>query len=120
MEAARAAGERRDVGGIMAVVSPKYQDPNVPSPAQLRYILSRALRGADPVAVTLSGSVISLQGDAATSTSHLRVVSGSDGQVRYDHDVTLQWRREDAPRWGIVPAKQWRVVSASYGGLFGD
>ena len=124
LEVARAAGERHDVGGIMSVVSEKYSDPNVPGPVQLRFVLNKYLRGAEPVQVTQSIPVVSVTGDTATSTSHLRVVSLGDNRVLYDHDVTMQWKREEGTRLFVVPTKVWRVTSADYGfsglSLMGD
>ena len=51
MEAARAAGERHDINGVLAVVSPQYHDSNVPSPVQLRFLLNR-MQGNGPISVT--------------------------------------------------------------------
>ena len=121
LETARAAGERHDVGGVMKVISEKYHDPNVPGPVQMRFVLNHYLRGAEPVQVTQSIPVVSVTGDTATSTSHLRVVSTLDNRVLYDHDVTLQWTREDGTKFFVVPTKVWRVTSADYGfSLLGD
>ena len=77
LEAARAAGEAHDIGGIMRVVSEKYQDPNVPGPAQLRFLLNK-VQGNKPVRVTQSIPIISVSGDTATSTSHLRITAEGD------------------------------------------
>ncbi len=118
LEAARAAGEAHDVGGIMRIISAKYHDPNVPSPVQLRFLLNK-VQGNEPVRVTQSIPVISVQGDAATSTSHLRVTTG-EGRVVYDHDVTIQWAHEDGNRLGFLPTKVWRAVGADYGSFLGD
>lgn len=118
MEAARAAGERHDVNGVLRVVSDHYHDANVPSPVQLRFLLNR-VKGDGPVSITQSAPTVALQGDSATTLSHLRIVSG-DGRVLYDHDITLQWQREDGTRLGVLPAKVWRIVSADYGSPFGD
>lgn len=121
LEAARAAGERHDVGGVMKVISEHYHDPNVPGPVQMRFVLNKYLSGAEPVQVTQSIPVVSVTGDTATSTSHLRVVSTLDNRVLYDHDVTLQWTREDGTKFLVVPTKVWRVTSADYGfSLLGD
>lgn len=121
LEAARAAGERHDVGGVMKIVSEKYSDPNVPGPVQMRFVLNKYLRGSEPVQVTQSIPVVSVSGDMATSTSHLRVVSVRDNRVLYDHDVTMQWKREEGTRLFVVPTKVWRVTSADYGfSLMGD
>jgi len=123
IEAARAAGERHDVGGIMAVFSEHYHDANVPSPIQLRFLLSK-IQGnpPTPIQIVQSAPVIDIQGDTATSTGHLRVVSSASGRVLYDHDIILQWRREDGNRLLVIPTKVWRVVSADYGsfGILGD
>lgn len=119
LEAARAAGERHDVGGIMQIVSEKYHDSNVPSPIQLRYLLNK-VQGNEAVNITQSLPVITVAGDTATSTSHLRIVIASDNRVAYDHDVTIQWAREDSTRLGVIPTKVWHAVSADYGNFFGD
>jgi hypothetical protein len=121
LEAARAAGERHDVGGIMRIVSEKYHDPNVPSPIQLRFLLNK-VQGNEAVIVTQSLPVITVNGDTATSTSRLRVVAATGSSVVYDHDVTIQWVREDSTRLWVIPTKVWRAVSADYGSfsLLGD
>ena len=118
LEAARAAGEAHNVSGIMRVVSDHYHDANVPSPVQLRFLLNK-VQGSEAVRVTQSVPVISVQGDTATSTSHLRVVTAADNQVRYDGDVTVHWAREDGNRLGVIPTKVWRAVSADYESSFG-
>ena len=118
LEAARAAGEAHDVGGIMRIVSDKYHDSNGASPVQLRLLLNK-VEGNEAVRVTQSIPVISVQGDMATSTSHLRVVT-ADNQKLYDRDVRITWAREDGTRLGVISTKVWRVVSADYGSLLGD
>ncbi len=118
MEAARAAGERHDINGFMAVVSSQYHDANVPSPVQLRFLLNR-MQGNGRVSVTQTVPVVDIQGDSATTTNHLRIVT-PNGRVLYDHDVTLQWKREDGTRFGILPTKVWRITTADYGSPFGD
>ena len=114
LETARAAGERHDINGVMSIFSAKYHDANVPGPVQLRFLLNK-VQGSEPVHITQSLPVISVSGDTATSTSHLEVLSAADGQVLYSHDITVQWAREDANRYLIIPTKVWRVTSADYG-----
>ena len=114
LEAARAAGERHDVGGVMGIISANYHDANVPSPVQLRFLLNK-VQGSEPVKITQSLPVISVSGDTATSTSHLAVVSSADARILYSHDVVAQWKREDANRYLVVPTKVWRITSADYG-----
>lgn len=118
METARAAGARHDINGFMAVVSPQYHDANVPSPVQLRFLLNR-MQGNGRVSVTQTVPVVDVQGDTATTTNHLRIVSAG-GRVLYDHDVALQWKREDGTRLGILPTKVWRITTADYGSPFGE
>ena len=119
LEAARAAGEAHDVNGVMRIVSENYHDSNVPSPVQLRFLLNR-VQGNEAVRITQSVPVVSVQGDTATSTSHLRIATTMDNRVVYDHDIKLQWAREDGNRLGVIPTKVWRVVSADYGSFFGE
>ena len=116
LEAARAAGEAHDVSGVMRIVSDHYHDPIAPGPIQLRFLLNR-VQGNGAVRITLSIPVISVQGDTATSTSHLRIATAAGTQER---DVTLHWAREDGTRLGVIPTKVWRVVSADYGSIFGE
>lgn len=119
LEAARAAGEAHDINGVMRIFSQHYHDSNIPSPIQLRYLLNK-VNGSDPVRITQSIPTISVQGDTATSTSHLRIVTAADNRVLYDHDITLHWAREDGTRLGVIPTKVWRAISADYGSFFGD
>lgn len=116
LEQARAAGERQDINGVMQIVSEKYHDSNIPSPVQLRFLLNKMM-GGQTVQINQSIPVVSLQGDTATSVSHLHVVTVPDGRVVYDHDVTMQWNREDGAKFLVVPTKVWRVESADYGGF---
>lgn len=118
LEAARAAGEAHDVNGIMRVVSDKFHSADIPSPIQLRFLLNK-VQGNEAVRVTQSIPVVSVQGDTATSTSHLRIATAAGNQVVYDHDVTIQWAREDGNRLGVIPTKVWRAVSADVGSFFG-
>ena len=118
LEAARAAGEAHDVGGVMRIVSEKYHDADVSSPTQLRFLLNK-MQGDAAIRVTQSIPVVSVQGDTATSMSHLRIVSASGRRILYEHDVTFHWAREDGTRLGVIPTKVWRVVSADYGSLLG-
>jgi hypothetical protein len=119
LETARAAGEAHDVNGVMRIVSSKFHSSDIPSPIQLRFLLNR-VQGNEAVRVTQSIPVVSVQGDTATSTSHLRIARAADNQVVYDHDVTIQWAREDGNRLGVIPTKVWRAVSADVGNFFGD
>lgn len=119
LESARAAAEAHDIGGVMRIVSDHYHDSNVPSPVQLRFLLNK-VQGDGAIRVTQSIPVVSVQGDAATSTSHLRIVTGRDNRVVYEHDVKISWAREDGNRLGVIPTKVWRAVSADYGSFLGD
>ncbi len=114
LEAARSAGERQNIGGVMKVISADYHDQNIPGPTQLRFLLNK-VRGTQAVKITQSLPVISVSGDAATSTSHLEVISVGDGRVLYSHDLVAQWKREESPRLLIFPGNTWRIVSADYG-----
>ena len=119
LETARAAAERHDVGGVMRIVSAHYHDANVPSPVQLRFLLGK-VQGSDPVRVTLSPPTVAIQGDTAVSQCRLRVAAADGSRLVYDHDVTIHWAREDGTRFGVLPTKVWRAVSADYGSPFGD
>jgi len=114
LEAARAAGEAHDINGVMRIVSDKFHSSDIPSPIQLRFLLNR-VQGNKGVRVTQSIPVVSVQGNMATSTSHLRIATTADNQVVYNHDVTIQWAREDGTRLGVIPTKVWRAVHADFG-----
>ncbi|MGI4789643.1 MAG: hypothetical protein ACRYFS_12420 [Janthinobacterium lividum] len=114
LETARAAGERQDVGGVMKIISASYHDSNVPGPTQLQFLLNK-VRGSEAVKITQSLPVVTVSGDTATSISHLQIIAESTNQIVYSHDITLQWQREDANRFLIIPTKVWHVVSADYG-----
>ena len=114
LETARAAGEKHDIDGVMSIISADYHDANIPSPVQLRFLLNK-VRGSEPVHIVQSLPTITNSGDTATSVSHLEVDSVSGSQVLYSHDITAQWKREDANRFLIIPAKVWRITSADYG-----
>ena len=98
----------------MSIVSPSYRDANVPSPVQLRFLLNK-VRGNQPVKIIQSLPGISVSGDTASSTSHLEIVSQSDGHTLFSHDIVAQWKREDTNRFLIIPSKTWHIVSADYG-----
>lgn len=114
LETARADGEKHDVGGVMSIISPSYHDANVPSPVQLRFLLNK-VQGSKPVKIVQSLPVISVSGDTASSTSHLQIISQADNHVLFSHDITAQWKKEDANRYLILPTKVWRITSADYG-----
>jgi len=116
MDAARAAAERHDAGGIMKIISADYKggtpaDGNVD---ELHFFLSRNIGKAGPVDVTLAPPSITLQGDAATSVSHLTVRTRDDNMARYDQNITLHWKRESGYRLLVVPTAVWRVVKADF------
>ncbi len=114
LETARAAGEKHDINGVMSIISANYHDANIPSPIQLRFLLNK-VQGSEPVHIVQSLPVITVTGDTATSVSHLEVDSTAGGQALYSHDITAQWKREDANRFLIIPTKVWRITSADYG-----
>lgn len=119
LETARAAAERHDIGAVMKIISEKYHDPNFSNPTQLRFFLGK-VQSNEPTQITQSIPVVSIAGDTATSTSHLRVVTTTNNQVVYDHDITIHWQREDGARFGVIPTKVWRAVSADYGSVMGE
>lgn len=120
LEAARAAGEQHDTGGVMQIISGDYSDGNGLNVISLRAYLGRGIQGRTPVRVTLSPPTVVVQGDTATSTCRFNVRRLEDNAILYDKPVTLTWKREDGHRFLVLPTKVWRVVSAQYeGGLPG-
>ncbi len=116
MEAARAAAERHDAGGMMRVISADYKgatpaDGNVD---ELHFFLSRNIGKSGPVDVALAPPSINLQGDTATSVSRLTVRTRDDNMARYDQTITLHWKRESGYRLLVVPTTVWRVVRADF------
>ena len=120
LEAARAAAEAHSAGGIMQIVSADYHDPLFNND-RLALFLRKTVnsKNSEAVRVALTPPNVQAQGETATTTSHLTVVSTATNQTQYEGDVTLHWKREDGHRLLVFPAKVWRVVSADYnmGGL---
>ncbi len=116
MDTARNAAMHHDTRGIMSVISADYkgQTPADGNVDELHLLLSRALGKAGALDVALSTPSTSIQGDTATSTTHLSVRTREDGATRYDQNVTLHWKREDGTRLLLFPAKVWRIVSADF------
>jgi len=116
MDAARSAATRHDTSGIMKVISADYkgQTPADGNVDELHLLLSRSLGKAGALDIALTPPAISVQGDTATSRSHLTVRTREDGNLRYDQNVTLHWKREDGTRLLVFPAQVWRIVGADF------
>ena len=117
LEEARTAVESRDILAVTQIVSHKYHEPKASRRTQVRAhaplsSLLYKLQGSDGVRVTQTAPIITVQGDVATSTSHVRITMPPADRVIYDGDVTIHWAREDGTRLWVVPAKVWRAVSA--------
>ncbi len=122
LDAARAAAQNHNVGGIMAVISSDFKGPSpISNVDSLHFGLRQALRDSGAVRVTFSPPNIVVTGDTATSTNQVTVRNAESGQPTFDQPVTLNWKREDSHRFLIFPTKIWRVVGTQYqGGLPGS
>lgn len=116
MDAARTAAVHHDTRGIMSVISADYkgQTPADGNVDELHLLLSRSLGKSGSLDVALAVPSVTVQGDTATSRTHLSVRTRADNLARYDQDVTLHWRREDGTRLLVFPAKVWRIVGANF------
>ena len=99
----------------MSVVSVDYHDSNVSNTDQLNFLLRRVVGEAGPVTVQFENTAVTIDGDTATSTGHLHVVSDQNGgAVLADQDVTMHWTRETGHKLLVFPTPVWRLTSADY------
>lgn len=125
LEVARAAAQAHDANGILKIVSADYHDALLfDTNDRLALGLRQIVKGKNSgnVQVTLTPPDVKVEGETATSTSHLTVASPGGTSTFYDSDVTLHWKQEEGRRMLIFPAKVWRVTSADYnaGALGGE
>lgn len=117
LQAAAAAAQNHNSGGIMNVISADYKGPSpITNTDSLHFFLGRILRDSGAVQVAFSPPNVVVTGDTAASTSQLTVRDRDTGQVRFDEPVTINWKREDGHRLLILPTKVWRVVGTTYQG----
>ena len=114
-DSAIAAANRHNAGGVMAIISAHYHDDNGYNTDLIHTILIRAMRGEAAQRVSLTGDMITVHGDTATSQGYLTVQDRQSGHMLYSHQITLQWQKEPARSYLIFPTDVWRVVGASYG-----
>ena len=119
IDSATTAAGNRDAGGVVSILSSDYKD-SMNTKQRLYAILLRAFHDAGPVVISSSPPGIQLQGETATSTSHLTLRGRDSGEVYYDKTVTLTWKREEGKRFFVIPVKVWRVVGAEYGASLTD
>jgi hypothetical protein len=119
IQSAAQAAQNRNISGIMAVISDHYVDDNGLTSESLQIFLARALRDAQSVTITMSPSDIAITGDTATSTTYVSVSADTPegAWTRPRQEVVLTWKKEHVSRFLVIPAVDWRITSASYGGL---
>ena len=108
-----------NVGRFIGVLSDHYADDNGMTKDGIRVLIVRGLRGSSSVTVDVRSTEIDVHGDDAVSTSYVGVAvdAATGGWSRPSQEVVVTWKREPVNRFLIIPAKEWRVVKASYGGL---
>jgi len=119
IQSAVQAAEAKNTGGVMAIISDHYVDDNGLTNEALRVYLARAIRDTRSISIAAPLSVISVTGDVATSSTQISVNADVEGgsSVRPHREVILTWKRERVNRFLFIPDKQWRITSATYGGL---
>ena len=119
IQSAVQAVEARNLGGVMAIISDHYVDDNGLTNEALRVYLARAIRETRSVTIDAPLSVISVNGNLATSSTQISVNADTESGswARPRREVILTWKRERVNRFLFIPDKQWRITSATYGGL---
>lgn len=116
LEAARAAAEAHDSGGVMKIISADFKGPEyISNTDSLHFALGRALNQSGRIRVTFSPPSVVVQGDTATSAC-VWTVRDKTGQTLFNQPITLHWRREDGHRLLVLPARVWRVIGTDYQG----
>ncbi|MDR3709612.1 MAG: hypothetical protein P4L33_15040 [Capsulimonadaceae bacterium] len=116
---AAAQMQERSVGGALRVLSDHYIDDNGFTGDALKLMLMRATRDATSIAVSVRSTQIDVRGESATSRSFVGVTVDrpSGNWSRASQEIVLTWKKERVNHLLIIPAKEWRVVSASYGSV---
>jgi hypothetical protein len=117
IDSAVTAANRHNAGGVMTIISEHYRDDNGFNTDAVHALLVRSMKGQPTERVSMPNSVITVQGDTATSTGFLTVQDTQSGSTLYSHEVTLQWQKEPSRSFLIFPTDVWRVVGASYGSI---
>ena len=112
------AAERRNIGGVLQIISEHYEDDSGNNPERIRILLGRGLRNVDDLHITVSPSQVKVSGDKAHSSCYLTV--RGNGQLIYNQLINLDWSREDSHKYLIIPTHVWRIVHSTYSGGFGD
>lgn len=113
LEDAEQAARRRDVSGVMRIVSDDYKD-GVMNKARLRLLLTRYVRQSVGGAydVRVSPPVIQRDPDDSNRALVLTTIAVSNETSPWGpQEVTLVMRREEGRRWLVFPEDRWRVIS---------
>lgn len=117
IDAMRAAATMGDTSGIMHSISDSYQDSNFTDVEQLQFFLNRRLRNMGDVELSVSEPLTVVTGDTALSRMNVTASDRNSGDREYDQEVSLTWKLEPGYRDVVIPARTWRIISATYGSM---
>lgn len=111
------AFENRNIGAALRILSDHYIDDNGFTCDAVHILLTKQMHGATAVNIDVRSTHIDITGDSAISTSFVSasVDTSSGTWSRASQEVILTWKREHVNHFLVVPAKEWRIIHASYG-----
>jgi hypothetical protein len=112
------AAEKRNISGVLRIISEHYQDDSGNNPDRIHFLLSRGMQNVNDLKVDISPTQVTVKGNTAHSTCYLTI--HVNGEAVYNQFVQLDWAREDSHTFLIFPSHTWRVVHSTYAGGFGD
>jgi hypothetical protein len=103
--------ERKKTSEAMSIVSKDYKDSIGMTYGMMRIRVADALNSAERPDVTITQSAIRTSGDEATMRFHVRVVDRRNDSTLFEHDLTINLRKEKPHRYLIFTSHEWRVTS---------
>ena len=103
--------ERKNAREAMSIVSKDYKDSIGMTYRVMQIRVANALDSAENPDVTITQPVIRTNGDEGTMQFHVRVVDRRNDTNLFEHDMTLQLRKEKLHKYLIFTSHEWRVTS---------
>jgi hypothetical protein len=103
--------ERKKASEAMSIVSKDYKDNIGMTYGMMRIRVADALNSAENPDVTLTNPVIQVNGDQATMSFHARVADRRNDSILFDHNLTINLRKEKLHKYLIFTTHEWRVTS---------
>lgn len=103
--------ERKKASEAMSIVSKDYKDNIGMTYGMMRIRVADALNSAERPDVTLTNPVIQVNGDQATMSFHAQVADRRNDTILFDHNLTINLRKEKLHKYLIFTTHEWRVTS---------